>query len=451
MTLELTLPRLSTTDAARIRAAQDYLADAQRLATGGDAVDDAAAAAIRHVGVVGAGTMGAGIAQVFLVAGFRVTLMDADAGALARARERISRACERMVSRGRLEAAACTQILARLDTASALEALADCDLVIEAVFENMAVKRDLIARLGAVCKPEALLATNTSSLDVNALALASGRPARFAGMHFFSPVHAMRLLEIVRGEQTAQSVLDTVMAIARRLGKVAVVSGVCFGFIGNRMLEGYLREAEALLLEGATPSMIDGAIEAVGMAMGPCRMIDLAGVDVAAGVVLEWRKSGDGPADPAYRIVVRSLFEHGRLGQKAGKGYYRYEGRDAVEDEEVLALCEALAAEHGIARREDISAQEIAERCLFPLINEGARIVEEGIAARAGDLDVVWVHGYGFPAGLGGPMYWGSQIGAAALVARLDHWAALTGNRMGQWDVSPWLRERAAAGRALVP
>lgn len=451
MTIEQYLPRASDMDDARVAAASRYLTQAEHDASRRDVGAERLAHEIACVGVVGAGTMGSGIALVFALAQFDVILMDANADALTRAHAAAAQICQRMVSRGRLDPKVAEQGLQRLRQAQALSELANCDLVIEAVFEDMAVKSDVVARLGAVCKASTVLATNTSSLDVDELAAASGRAEQFLGMHFFSPVHAMRLLEIVRGKQTSPAVLNMALDLAQRLGKVAVVSGVCFGFIGNRMLEGYLREAEALLLEGARPAMIDAAVESIGMAMGPCRMIDLAGVDVAAKVVLERRKSGQGAADPAYRAVVRALFDLGRMGQKSGKGYYRYEGRQALEDPVLDDVCRTLAAAHGIARRSDISAVEIIERCLFPLINEGARIIEEGIAARASDLDVVWVNGYGFPAALGGPMYWANHIGVAEVVSRLDGWARRLGNQQGYWEVSSWLRERAEKGLALVP
>jgi 3-hydroxyacyl-CoA dehydrogenase len=268
-------------------------------------------------------------------------------------------------------------------------------------------------------------------------------------MHFFSPAHIMRLLEVVRGAATVPDVLLTVMQLARTIGKVAVVSGVCWGFIGNRMLEPYLRESEFLLMEGATPSQIDTVVESLGLAMGPCRMLDMAGVDVGAKVVIEAGKAGRLPADDSYRAVVRKLFELGRSGQKVGRGYYRYEGRKALPDPELDQITAALAAEHGIFRREHIKKEEIIERLLYPLINEGVRILEEGIAYRSSDIDVVWTSGYGFPDHLGGPMFYTKSLGLARIARVLDDYAQSRGNAYGYWTPSALLTQLAANGRSL--
>ncbi len=394
---------------------------------------------IRKVGVVGAGTMGGGIAMTFANAGFPVTLLEVGEEALKRGLGLIRKNYEATAAKGRLTLDEVEQrvkaITGTLDDA----ALSDCDLVIEAAFEDLEVKRAICSRLGRVCKPGAIIASNTSTLDVDVLAEATGRPEDVVGMHFFSPAHVMKLLEIVRGAKTSPEALATVMSVAKIIGKTAVVSGVCYGFIGNRMLESYLRETEFLLLEGATPSQIDKAIEAFGMAMGPCRMIDMAGVDVAAKVVIERQKAGGLPDDPSYRTVVQRLFELGRHGQKTASGYYRYDGRKAIVDAEVQAICLELAQRHGIARRDNISDLEILERCLYPLINEGAQILEEGIAYRPGDIDVVWVQGYGFPAYKGGPMHMVSASGATSIRKRLEAYANTRGNLHGYWTVSPRL------------
>lgn len=396
------------------------------------------ARAIESVGIIGAGTMGSGIAMCFADAGIPVTMVDAAAAGLDRGLDLVARHYAAAAAKGRMAPAEAEarrdRIVGTLDDRD----IADCDLVIEAAFEDMDVKRAICARLGEICKPEAIVATNTSSLDVNLLAEASGRAGSFVGMHFFSPANIMKLLEIVRGDDTDPDILATVLALAKRIGKVPVVSGVCFGFIGNRMLEGYLRETEALLLEGASPAQIDRAVEAAGMAMGPCRMIDLAGVDVAAKVVLEQEKSGILPPDPDYRLVVRRLFDLGRLGQKSGSGYYHYDGRVPVEDPAVAEICRQLAADHNITQRTDIADAEIVERCLLPLVNEGARILDEGIAYRPGDVDLVWVNGYGFPSYLGGPMHMAEAMGHDRIVDRLSHYAAARGNRFGYWTPSGW-------------
>jgi 3-hydroxyacyl-CoA dehydrogenase len=402
---------------------------------------------IKKVGIVGAGTMGGGIAMNFLNAGIPVVLVEAKADALTRGLGIIRKNYEATVSKGRMTSEQAEQRMALCRGSLVYADLKDCDLLIEAVFENMDIKKAVMAKLGEVCKPGTIIATNTSTLDVDVLAAASGRAADVVGMHFFSPANVMRLLEVVRGRETAPEVLATVLALAKTIKKVAVVSGVCFGFIGNRMLEPYLREAEFLLLEGATPAQIDRAIEAFGMAMGPCRMIDMAGIDVAAKIVLERRKEGTLPADPSYRVACQKLFEIGRHGQKAGAGYYKYDGRTPVHDPEVDFIMTALAGQFGIARRGDISDREIVERCLYPLINEGARILEEGIAYRAGDIDIVWINGYGFPALKGGPMHTADVIGLKQIVARLDHYAVQRGDAHGYWGAARLLSDLAAAGR----
>ncbi|NML30592.1 3-hydroxyacyl-CoA dehydrogenase NAD-binding domain-containing protein [Paraburkholderia antibiotica] len=400
---------------------------------------DTALRPVRSVGVLGAGTMGGGIAMNFANAGIPVVLVETSREALDRGLGIIRRNYEASAAKGRLTMQQVEERMALLSGSLDDTALADCDLVIEAVFENIDLKQQVCARLGAVCKPGAIIATNTSTLDVDRLAEATGRPADVVGMHFFSPAHVMRLLEVVRGARTAPDVLATVMQLARTIRKVAVVSGVCYGFIGNRMLEVYLREAEFLMMEGASPAQIDSAVEALGMAMGPCRMLDMAGIDVGAKVVIECGKAGGLPPDDSYRAMVRRMFELGRLGQKSGVGYYRYEGRTPVADAETARIARELAGHHGIAQRTDIGAQEIVERLLYPLINEGAKILEEGIAYRPGDIDMVWTAGYGFPDHKGGPIFMADAIGLERIVERLNHYGQVRGNRFGYWSVSPLL------------
>ena len=325
--------------------------------------------------------------------------------------------------------------------------------MIEAVFEDLALKLDVAGSLGSLCKPDAIIATNTSTLDVNKIARATGRAKDVLGTHFFSPAHIMRLLEIVRGDETAPDVLQTLMQLSSRIRKTAVVSGVCYGFIGNRMAEVYERENEAMQLEGATPSRIDSVAENpewVGLAMGPSRMLDMAGVDVGARTVIEWIKSGEGPQEPSYRAMCRSLFEAGLHGQKTGEGYYRYEGRTPLPSERQAELARELAARHGISRRETITDREIFERLLYPMINEAALILSEGIAYRPGDIDVVWTAGYGFPAWRGGPLFMADEIGLPEIVSRLDHYAGALGNDAGHWTVAPLLRELASKGRRIT-
>lgn len=401
---------------------------------------------IRKVGILGAGTMGGGIAMSFANAGIPVVVLETSREALSRGLDIVGGNYAASVAKGRLTREEAARHVALLTGTLDDGDLADCDLVIEAVYENLDVKLGVARRLGAVCKPGAIIASNTSTLDIDVLARASGRAADFVGMHFFSPANVMRLLEIVRGADTAPDVLASVIAVAQAIGKVAVVAGVCYGFIGNRMLESYLREAEFLLMEGASPARVDQAIESLGLPMGPCRMLDLAGLDVAARVVDERGKAGGLPADPSYRAVVREMMALGRFGQKSGAGYYRYEGRAPVPDPEVGRICAGLAAQHGIVRRGDITDREIIERCLYPLINEGARILEEGIAYRPGDIDLVWVHGYGFPASRGGPLHVADAIGAAAIAERIDFYAATRGNQHGYWSKAALLDSLARDG-----
>jgi 3-hydroxyacyl-CoA dehydrogenase len=411
---------------------------------------DLRARPITKIGIVGAGTMGGGIAMNFANAGIPTVLVETSQAALDRGLGMVKSNYEASAAKGRLTAQQVSQRMALLAGSLDYEVLSECDLVIEAVFENLELKKQICARLGQICKPGAIIATNTSTLDVDVLAQATGRAHDVVGMHFFSPAQVMRLLEVVRGAQTAPDVLVTVMQLARRIGKVAVISGVCYGFIGNRMAEVYMREAEFLMMEGATPSQIDSAVEALGMAMGPCRMLDMAGIDVGAKTVIEYGKAGGLPPDGSYRAVVRQMFELGRFGQKTGAGYYRYEGRKAIDDPETARIAKALADTHGIAQRSAISQQEIVERLLYPLINEGFKILEEGIAYRPGDIDVVWTAGYGFPDHKGGPMFLADSLGLAVIAGRMAHYARTRGSTYGYWTLSPLLESLARDGKQLA-
>ncbi len=389
---------------------------------------------IRHVGIIGAGTMGGGIAMNFVNVGIPVTLVEVSQQALDHGLEIIRKNYAASAAKGRIPVDRVEKNMGLIKGTLRDEDVTSCDLVIEAAFESLEIKKAICTRLGVICKPGAIIASNTSTLDVNALAEATGRPGDVLGMHFFSPANVMKLLEVVRGTRTDPQVLATVMALAKQIGKVAVVSGVCYGFIGNRMLEGYLRETEQLLMEGAEPAQIDAAIEAIGFAMGPCRMIDMAGVDVAAKVVLERQKEGFYADDASYRAVVRKLYEMSRHGQKNGVGYYRYEGRTPVPDERVTQIARELAVQHRIPRRTVITDEEIVERCMYPLMNEGKKILDEGIAYRAGDIDVVWVHGYGFPAFKGGPMHLAAQWGEECVRRRLEFYGKRQGgDPHGYW------------------
>ena len=407
---------------------------------------------IRSVGVIGAGTMGGGIAMNFVNVGLPTVILEAQQAVLDRGLAQVRRNYESSVAKGRLSQETMDKRMELLRGTLDYQALSDCDLVIEAVFEDMALKKGIMARLGQACKAGAVLATNTSTLDVDEIALASGRPEDVIGTHFFSPANVMRLLEVVRGERTSPQVLLSVMRLARRIGKTPVVSGVCYGFIGNRMAEQYMRENEFLLMEGASPARIDQAIESVdrvGMAMGPCRMLDMAGIDVGAKTLIELGKTGGLPPDPSYRAVCLALHEEGRAGQKTGSGYYRYEGRNPVTEPLTEASCRKLAEKFGIRRRTEIPAEEIVERLVLPLINEAAKILEEGIAMRPGDIDVVWVAGYGFPGFQGGPVWMADRWGIAHVVARLEHYARVRGNEFGYWTPAPLLKQLASTGQRL--
>jgi len=365
---------------------------------------------IERVGIVGGGTMGGGIAMSFANAGFAVTLVEINDEALERGLAIIESNYAGSVKRGKLSEEAAAGCRSLITGATDYASLADADLVIEAVFEDPELKKSIFAKLDGICKQGAILATNTSYQDVDAIAAATKRPADVIGLHFFSPAHVMKLLEIVRGAKTAADVLATCMGLAKKIGKVAVVSGVCYGFIGNRMLAPYGKQAQLLLLEGATPGQVDAAMEHWGMAMGPLRVFDLAGLDVGykARQALPEAQKGD----PVPYKVADALVEMGRCGQKTGAGFYRYdENRKPTHDPEVQALIEKTSAELGIERRE-ISDEEIVNRLVGALVEEGRKIVAEGIAQRPGDIDIVYVYGYGFPAFRGGPMHYAEATGS---------------------------------------
>jgi 3-hydroxyacyl-CoA dehydrogenase len=355
---------------------------------------------VRHVGVVGAGLMGTGIALAVLNAGLSVTVVDTGAQALAKAHASLESSLRRDCDKGRIDQATLHARLARLTMADTMNALADVDLVIEAVFEDMAVKCQVFGEIAKVARDDAILASNTSTLDVDVIAAASGVPERVVGLHFFSPANIMRLLEVVRGRLTSPRTLASAMAFGKAIGKTAVAAGVCDGFIGNRMFEEYLRQAWFLLEEGALPAQLDGALKRWGMAMGPCAVMDLAGQDI--GWSIRKRRAIEQPDRP-YSRVPDLLCEAGRFGQKTGAGFYLYpDGRNAVHDRAVDAMIEAEAARIGLPHRQ-ITDEEIVERCILALVNEGARVLGEGIAYRPVDIDVVYLDGYGFPASRVGP------------------------------------------------
>ncbi|NJM35225.1 MAG: hypothetical protein HC850_11520 [Rhodomicrobium sp.] len=392
---------------------------------------------VNEVAVIGAGTMGGGITISLLLGGYRVVLIDTAAAGLSKGLERIKRSIEQSVEKGRITADQAREALARLRSAGELETgVPTADLVIEAVFEDMNIKREIFGQLDSLCAPHAILATNTSTLDIDRIASAVRRPQSVIGMHFFSPANIMRLLEIVRGADTAPDVLATAQALARRVGKIGVVVGNCFGFVGNRMLYAYGRENQFMLLEGATPGQIDRALQAFGMAMGPNAVGDLAGLDVGYQVR---RARTDLPDDPRYYRAADLLVEQGRLGQKSGKGAFVYEGGTRKDDSRVHALLRAEAERLGIRQR-DVSDREIVERCIMALINEGAKLLGEGIAASAADIDVIWCNGYGFPRHRGGPMFHAQSIGLAQVLAAVRQFQASMGS--DYWAPAPLLEER---------
>ncbi|MBB5684634.1 3-hydroxyacyl-CoA dehydrogenase NAD-binding domain-containing protein [Sphingobium boeckii] len=406
-------------------AAQRHIFFAERKASKIDGIAEGITLRdIRKVGVIGAGTMGGGISMNFLSAGIPVTIVEQEQAALDRGTGVVRKNYEASAAKGRIKPEAVEQAMGLLTPTLNIEDLADCDLIIEAIFENMDVKKEVFGKLDTIAKPGAILASNTSYLDVNEIAAATSRPQDVLGLHFFSPANVMKLLEVVRGAKTADDVLATAMAVAKKIKKVAVVAGVCDGFIGNRMLKPRQIEAMKLLMEGATPQQIDKVHMDFGMPMGPFQMSDLAGVDIG------WHR------DPSRIENVRdALCAVGRWGQKTGKGFYDYdEKRNPSPSPEVQAIIDDFSAKAGAVKRE-ISDQEIIERTLYTMVNEGALILEEKMAQRASDIDVVWIYGYGWPIYRGGPMFWADLEGNDKIVAGLEKHG---------FDIAPLLKEKAA-------
>lgn len=389
-------------------AAKTHLAQArQNVLTGTEWPALQAAHADSNVAVVGAGTMGCGIALCVLAAGCTTRLIDVSAEALQRGVDRIRASLENAVQRGKLSARERDERLARLLPGTDWTALGDTDAVIEAVYENLAIKQQVMARLHAHCPTHTLFISNTSTLDIDALAASSGRPEQVLGMHFLTPAHITPLVEVVRGQATGAQSLSRARALALRLGKLPVLAGNAWGFIGNRMFEGYLREVDALQLQGVAAERIDWALEQFGFALGPCRTLDMAGTDLVSQVLVERARLFEQP--PAYRRITRRLAELGRFGHKSGRGHYLYEGKSWRTDPDLLRVCAEEAAQLGVAQQPDVSDEAIVQRCVQPLIDEGQRLLAEGLASRASDIDLVWVMGYGFPATRGGPMFMSAQ------------------------------------------
>ncbi|MBQ0721590.1 MAG: enoyl-CoA hydratase/isomerase family protein [Gammaproteobacteria bacterium] len=395
--------------------------------------------------VVGAGTMGGGIAMNFANAGIPVKLLEMKQEFLDKGIALIRKNYENTAKKGRISMADVEKRMALIEPTLSYDDIKDVDIVIEAVFENMDVKKEVFKKLDSVCRPGAILASNTSTLDVDEIANVTGRPQDVIGMHFFSPANVMRLLENVRGEKTADDVIATVMSFSKRIGKIGAMVGVCDGFVGNRMLHQRTRESAYLVEEGASPEQVDKVLFDFGFPMGAFTMADMAGLDVGYKVREERRKAGK--VEKRDSVWIDKIVEMGRHGQKTNAGVYKYEdGRTPIPDPVVKALIAECAKEAGIEQR-DISDQEILERCLYPMINEGAKILEEGIAARPLDIDIIWINGYGFPGYKGGPMFWADQIGLQNIVDAYAKYAKQFGDHY--WQPAPLLAKLAKEGKGF--
>ena len=400
---------------------------------------------VTSAGVVGAGTMGGGISMVLANAGIPVLVKEADQAALDRGIANIQKNYANSVKRGRFTQQFVDERLKLIQPTLSLEGFASVDLVIEAVFEGMALKKEVFAQLDKICKRGAILASNTSTLNIDEIASATHRPQFVIGTHFFSPANVMRLLEIVRGKATAREVIATCMQLSKKLGKVGVLVGNCRGFVGNRMFHPYVRESVFLLEEGATVQEVDGAVHDFGMAMGPLAVGDLAGLDVGWRIRKEYRHL----EKPGIRqpFAGDRLCEMGRFGQKTGAGWYKYDdSRRAISDPALTALVRQWAEEAKIPQRQ-ISREEIVDRCLYALVNEGARILEEGYALRAGDIDIIYINGYGFPAHRGGPMWYADTVGLKNVYSRVLEFHKQHGEL---WEPAPLLKQLAERGKTLA-
>jgi 3-hydroxyacyl-CoA dehydrogenase len=429
-------------------AALRHVFQAERAASRVDGVpEDTAIRPIRKIGVIGAGTMGGGITMSFINAGLPVVMLETKQDALDRGLATIRRNYQGALRKGTLNEASLAQRLALITPTLDFASLRDVDLVIEAVFENMDVKRQVFETLDRVVQQGAILASNTSALNLDDIANVTRRPQDVIGLHFFSPANVMRLLEVVRGAKTANDVMATVMRLSKTIGKVAVVSGVCDGFIGNRMLARYGAAAHDLIMAGALPPQVDAALQEFGMAMGPFRVGDLAGLDI--GWALRKRRAAEFP-DRDFSNVADALCEAGRFGQKTGAGWYRYEAgsRTPIPDPKVTAIIEQYRRKRGIAPRA-VDSQEIVERCIYALINEGARIIEDGIAQRSSDIDIVYLNGYGFPAYRGGPMFYADQVGLHDVIRALERIAAQPQSDAAFWTPAPLLSRLAEHGQTF--
>ncbi|MEB0059833.1 3-hydroxyacyl-CoA dehydrogenase NAD-binding domain-containing protein [Variovorax sp. LG9.2] len=412
-----------------------------------DVPDDTPRREIKAVGVIGAGTMGGGISMNFLNAGVPVKILEMKQDALDRGIATIKKNYESQVKKGKLKQDKYDQRMALLSTTLSYDDLKDCDLIIEAVFEELGVKEAVFKELDRVAKPGAILASNTSTLDVDKIAAFTKRPQDVVGMHFFSPANVMKLLEVVRGKDTAKDVLATVMGVAKKIKKTAVVSGVCDGFIGNRMIEQYSRQAGFLVDEGATPQQVDKAVEKFGFAMGPFRMGDLAGNDI--GWAIRKRRATE-RADMKYSRTADKLCELGRFGQKTGAGWYDYQAgkRDAIPSKLVLDMIEQHRKDEGITPRK-ITDDEIVQRLVYALVNEGAHILEDGIASKSGDIDMVYLTGYGFPIFRGGPMHYASQVGLFNVSESMKRFAKNPLDDASFWQPAPLIQKLVSEGKSF--
>ncbi|MEJ7801067.1 MAG: 3-hydroxyacyl-CoA dehydrogenase NAD-binding domain-containing protein, partial [Ilumatobacter sp.] len=416
-------------------AAQRYYFFAERAANKVPGISkETSQLEIERCGVLGAGTMGGGIAMNFANVGIPVTIVERDQAALDQGLAVVRKNYERSRSS---TPESVEQRMSLITGSTDKTDFAECDIVIEAVFEDMDLKKTIFRELDQICNPDAIMASNTSALDVNEIASVTSRPESVIGLHFFSPANVMKLLEVVRGDTTSDTVIATSMAMAKRIGKIATLVGVCHGFVGNRMLFQRRIEADRMILEGATPNQIDSVLYDFGFPMGPFAMSDLAGLDIG------W-KAEDSKGDSIRDIMNES----GRKGQKNGKGYYTYdpETRAATPDPEVEQMIKEYAVGKGHEQRE-VTDQEVLERCLYPMVNEGAKILEDGIAIRGSDIDVVWVNGYGWPVYRGGPMHWADSVGLSEIVERITHYSETVAGR--HWELSPLLERVAGEGGKL--
>lgn len=432
-------------EASPSRAAQVHLFFAERQAAKVEGLSpDAKPKKISSVGVIGAGTMGGGIAMSCVNAGLPVVLLEAKQEALDAGLAKVRGNYDISVKRGSRTQAQVDKAMGMITSTLDYADLAECDIVIEAVFENMAIKKEIFGKLDRVMKPGAVLASNTSALSVDEIAMATSRPGDVIGTHFFSPANVMKLCEVVRGDLASDETIATAMAFAKQIGKVPVLAGNCEGFIGNRILKAYGGEADVLLEQGATPWQIDSALKAFGFPMGLFLMRDMSGLDVG------WRmrqgriEAGAlDPNDPDYPVLPDRICEAGRYGQKTGAGYYKYEGRDATPDPEIETMLEEISAAKGVERR-TFTDDQVVDSILAAMVNEGARIVEEGYAQRASDIDITYAHGYGFPKYRGGPMFWAQQKGLDKVLGIIRAKHAEYGDR---WKPAKLLENRVAAGQ----